>query len=408
MGKSAIASGSGINVEAKALSKALGQVLLACHRKTTIPILATARISAEKGVAKFSCTDLDIEIRSQLPASGKLKALCVDPRVLRGIVRGLPASERVTLQAETDAELLVLVGDEQWRLPALDATDWPKIRQPEDAPKHASIPLDAGFIGDVFARVAPFISAEETRYFLNGILFDAEGGRLLAVATDGHRIGRVGRSVPGIAKSMKAAGFMRDDRRCIVGRDFIRATLSLVRGPARFTFGISPATCRIDADNISITGKMIDGTFPDYRPIVGEPSQGGYEVERLSFLSALDRLKAIEASGHSRDLALCWRDGALYLERRDVDRGRASIPVPAATFGDWPTEPLSFNRQYLASIAQQIRGSAFRLGWTGSANSQVQITDVSDPAATFILMPMRGDTKFAHEAPAAPKMEAAE
>lgn len=410
--KSTIASGTGISVEAGALSQALGRVLPVCHRKTTIPVLSTVRIAANRQSAELACMDLDIEIRTHLAAAGKLEPVCVDPRVLRDIVRGLPAKERVTLQATKTHELVVLVGDEEWRLPTWDANDFPPVNQPGDAPLHGSFQLDAGYIGDVLARVAPFISANECRYELTGALLEPEGDRLFAVTTDGSRLGRIERTISGVAAEMEAAGFVAGERRCIISRNFLRAVLGLVRGPAKLTLSASPPLCRLDADGVTITGKLIDCTFPDYHRALVDPIDAGYEVDRLALLSALSRLKAIEERSSSRIIALCWRKGALYLERRDADRGRASIPVPAATFGQWPATPVSFDRSYIAAIAQQVRGSALRMHWTGSeTGSQVRITDASDPAATFILMPMRGETALDHEPPtppAEPELRAAE
>lgn len=397
--KSPIASGTGINVEAGALSQALSRVLPVCHRKALVPILSMVRISAANQRAELVGTDLDIEIQTHLPAAGKLEPVCVDPHVLRDIVRGLPAKERVTLQAR-NGDLVLLVAEEEWSLPTWKADDHPTMKQPADAALHGSFQLDAGYMGDVLARVAPFISADECRYYLNGVFLEPDGDRLFSVTTDGSRLGRVERTISGVATAMEAAGFVPGERRCIIPRDFVRVALSLVRGPAKLTISTSPPLCRLDAEGVTITGKLIDGTFPDYHRVLIDPIDAGYEIDRLGFLSALNRLKAMEARGSSRVLALCWRKGALYLERRDSDRGRASIPVPAATLGRWPAEPVSFDRRFLATIAQQVRGSAFRMHWTGfDTSSQVRITDASDPAATFILMPMRGETALAHEPP---------
>lgn len=409
--KNRIAEGAGISVDAGAFSQALARVITACHRKATIPILSTARLAAGHSRLEIFSTDLDIEIRTHVAAAGKLEAVCVDPRVLRDIVRGLPATQRVTLALRAANELLVLVDEEEWLLPAVDAKDWPKTKRPEDAPKHGAIQLDAGFVGDVLARVAPFISNEETRYYLNGVCLDPDGDRLFSVTTDGHRLGRVERNIAGVGAAMEAAGYVAGERRCIVSSLLVRAAVNLVRGPARLTISASPFLCRIDTEAVSITGRMIDGTYPDYHRVLCEATDAGYEVDRLAFLSALGRLKAIEARGSSCGLTLCWRKGALYLDRRDADRGRASIPVPAAPLRSWPDQPISFDRRYLVAIVQQIRGSAFRLHWTGSASSQVRISDASDPASTFILMPMRGETALPHEPPvppAEPEVRAAE
>lgn len=399
---------SGTSVEAGALLRALRNVLSAVDRRVTMPILGTVHLASSRAQLAVAGTNLDLEIRAHLPAVGDLTATCVNPHVLMGLLKGLKASEVVTLEPEAgNAVLRVRIGDEQWSLPALPAEDWPALPFGPQV-QQASLSLDAGWMGDALARVAQFMSSEDTRYYLNGVLLEAEGDKLLAVATDGHRLGRVERVIPGAAEAMAAAGFA--DKSCIIPRDMVRAILAHMRGPVTATLSSAPLMCRVKCDDLTITAKMIDGIYPDYRRVIEEPKDVGYEIDRFAFLSALARLKAISNRGTGAMVSICWRQGRLFLERRGSEMGMASIPVPGGTLGTWPAAPLHFDRAYLATAAQQVRGSAFRLHGGGQEFSQARIIDVSDPAATFVLMPMRGDA-VPHDppgVPAGPDLRAAE
>lgn len=391
-----------ISVEVGALLPAIRRALSAVERRSTIPILETVHLASSDGQLSVSGTNLDMEICAHLPAAGDPLSVCVNPRVLLGMLKGLPASEPVTLEAAAGSGALrVRIGDEQWSLPVLPVEDWPTMPAPPQ--DQASMSLDAGWIGDALARVAPFISREDTRYYLNGVLLEAEGDKLLAVATNGHQLGRVERAVRGAAIAMAAAGY--GAKSCIIPSGMVRAILAHMRGPVTVTLSSAPLVCQVRSADLTITGKLIDGTYPNYRRIIEVPKDIGYEIDRLAFLSALARLKAISSRGSDPGVYICWRQGRLILERRDVELGTASIPVPGTTLANWPAIPLYFNRSYLAAGAQQVRGSAFHLHGGSDAYSQARIIDVSDPASTFILMPMRGDAMVPHEPP--PAQEAA-
>ncbi|MFG1371513.1 DNA polymerase III subunit beta [Xanthobacter oligotrophicus] len=402
---------AGITVEAGALMRALSRTLAAVDRRPTVPILATVYLVSSGCQLTIAGANLEMEIRAQLPAVGELPATCVNPRVLRDLLKGLPASECVTLETgESGATLRVQIGEEDWSLRTLPVEDWPAFFAELEG-QLAEVRLDAGWIGDVLARVAPFMSTEDTRYYLNGVLLEAEGDKLLAVATNGAQLGRVERTVPEAATAISAAGFVGLKSSCIIPSDMVRAVLAHIRGPVTVALSSAPLVCRVEGDGLTITGKLIDGVYPDYRRILEEPKDIGYEIDRLSLLSALARLKAISSRGGDPIVSICWRKGRLFLERRDAEIGMASIPVPGTTLGTWPNIPLHFDRARLAMAVQQIRGSAFRLQGGNSPYSQAQLIDVSDPASTFILMPMRGETALPHEPPvppAEPEVRAAE
>src|SRR5205085_555104 len=102
------------------------------------------------------------------------------------------------------------------------------------------------------------ISTEETRYYLNGIYLHevASGPFLRAVATDGHRLAQAQIERPDGAKGMPGV---------IVPRKTVLELVKMIEnGDGEVNVALSSAKIRFTLDGLTLTSKLIDGTFPDY------------------------------------------------------------------------------------------------------------------------------------------------
>ena len=133
---------------------------------------------------------------------------------------------------------------------------------------------------DALLRVRPFVSTEETRYYLNGVYVHPhpEGGAV-CVATDGHRLG-VRRDSDGIApepqivtlpKGLKApaSSKVRNPWAVLTRTGERYGHLSLVEGihdPKHDT--AENAIARVDECFQRFGDTIIDGKFPDYPKII--------------------------------------------------------------------------------------------------------------------------------------------
>ena len=108
------------------------------------------------------------------------------------------------------------------------------------------------------------ISTEETRYYLNGIyLHTATAGKadtLRAVATDGHRLAQYEIPLPSGAKGMPGV---------IVPRKTVGEVQRLIEdSDAEIAIELSQAKIRFTIGDVTLTSKLIDGTFPDYARVI--------------------------------------------------------------------------------------------------------------------------------------------
>lgn len=366
-----------------------------------IPILNTVKFEFEEGAAQVSATNLDLAMIRRCATVGQLGApFCIELRSLLRVVQGYPRGDVLSLSIVKvgDLERLKITsGGDEWLLPTFPngPADWPdSFPDIADAAK-ATFSLDAGFRSDVLIRVRHAVSREETRYYLNGINISAEGDDLIATATDGHRLVSIRRPHPGAADKLAIV-----KTSVILPNDFVRAIIEGTSGALELDFYEDRLIATVRADGVVIHGKLIDGSYPDWRRIVPNAGTCGYEVDRLSLVAGLTKLAATDRDG-ALAVAMVRRGGRVVLEARHPDGISSVLAVTASTFATWPEHPVSFNRKLLRGLVLLGRGGALRLTMGGPMDP-VRIEDSASSELTVVLAPMRGDDEVVHEPPNPP------
>ncbi len=367
-------------IERAALLKSLGHVQSVVERRNTIPILSNVRIDAAKGQLALNATDMDIEIVESTSAEvGKGGATTAPAHTLYDIVRKLPEGAQVELSSSGDGgQIKLSAGRSHFNLACLPVEDFPAMTGSDFS---HTFKLSAADLRALIDRTRFAISTEETRYYLNGIYLHAtksDGVAVLrAVATDGHRLARVELPLPQGAASMP--GIIVPRKAVVEVRKLIDETESDI------TISVSDAKIRFGFDNVALTSKLIDGTFPDYERVIPTGNDKVLEAERKPLFDAVDRVSAI-SSEKSRSIKMNCEKGTVTLSASSPEAGSASEEVEAKYSSG--TLEIGFNSRYLLEILGQIEGDAARFTMADAA-SPTLIRDVADGSAMYVLMPMR-------------------
>lgn len=346
-----------VSIDRSQLAHALATVNRAIESRNSIPILANVLLAVEGGQLRLTGTDLDVEITTGLPVLDcQPGRVTVPGKMLADIAKR--ATGDVTLEldaASAGGRLTVASGRSRYKLDVLPA---------EDFPSFSAGKFDTTLELDLATLVAPCvhsISTEETRYYLNGVYLHAVEGRLVAVATDGHRLmrntGPAGALEYGVILPRKLVGL-------------------LPKGTV--TVELSQNKVRVTSSSTIITSKLIDGTFPDYVRVIPTGNSNILTVDRQSLMKAVERVAAV-ADDKSRAVKFAIGD-VLRLMLADKASDEVSI--------EFEGEPLEigFNARYVNDM----------LGALDEPNVRFALGDAGMPAVvkgegewTGVLMPMR-------------------
>jgi DNA polymerase-3 subunit beta len=368
-----------LTIERSALLKALNHVQSVVERRNTIPILSNVLLSAQGDSLKLTATDLDIEISEAASAEVERGGQTTAPaNYLYDFVRKLPDGSAVKFDVSgDDPRLFISAGKSRLHLPILPAGDFPSMPSDGFETKFEIEPTDLGRLIDK-TRFA--ISTEETRYYLNGIFFhtvDANGAKLRAVATDGHRLALADADAPKGAQGMPGV---------IVPRKTINELKRLLDDASDMVeIAVSPQKIRFALGDAVLTSKLIDGSFPEYARVIPKVNSNKLKVKNKVFADAVDRVATVSAE-RSRSVRLALDKDKITLTVNNPDAGVATEDI-AADYGDDALE-IGFNARYLMDVAGQIEGeeAVFELADSGSPTL---VRDEADEHALYVLMPLR-------------------
>jgi DNA polymerase III subunit beta len=381
-----------LTVSREALLPALTAAGKVVEKRSTIPVLQNVLLEASATADGLRLTvavnNLDQELTAGVPCQaglglteGQTAATTVSASHLLDAVRKLPENSEIAL-ADDGKTLTVSAGRSRFRLPVLPASDFQRL---SGGIFSHHFEMEAKALSHMLASVQFAVSTEETRYYLCGVyLHTSPDGepKLNAVATDGHRLAKMATALPEGAAGMPSI---------IVPRKTIGMLKSLVGDTG--TIGISLSDTKIlfaigeeGKAPVTLTSKLIDGTYPDYSRVVPAGNPNRFRAARSAMLAAIDRVVTISASRGSA-VKHAFGSESVTLTAENPDAGSAEDLVEIEMVEGDPVE-IGFNGRYCLDMlsASPSEQMIFELGTPGSP---ALIRPEGDSGALFVLMPMR-------------------
>ena len=200
---------------------------------------------------------------------------------------------------------------------------------------------------------------------------------LRAVATDGHRLARLEQPLPEGAAGMPGV---------IVPRKVINEVRKLVdEAQGDVAISLSDSKIRFAFDNIVLTSKLIDGTFPDYTRVIPTGNDKLLRLDPKSFWQGVDRVATI-ATEKTRAVKMALDKDKITLSVTSPENGTAAEEVSGQYSSDG--FEIGFNARYLMDILSEIEGDVVELH-LADASAPTLIRENDKSAALYVLMPMR-------------------
>jgi DNA polymerase III subunit beta len=329
-----------------ALSEALGMIGGVAVSRTPTPVLSCVKLVANEGALWLSATDAEIGLRlgvGQVDIQKPGEALVPFDK-LNQIVR---ACDDPTLSIEAEKTVVNIRGaDSHFKVYGYDPKDFPKIRDFADL--KVDFEVDAGHLRRLVQRTLFATAVENSRYAINGVLFERKGKKLRVVATDGRRLavarGEVINAVEGEAKS-------------IVPTKALNTLLKLIVDPAATVKVASDANQIIFAvgegdDAAVLTSNLVQGAFPPFEDVIPKDQDKKVSFDSAELTSAVRRA-ALLTNEESKGVRLAFAENRLTLTSRAPEMGEAEIVVDMKSYQGEPIE-IGFNPGYITDALKVI------------------------------------------------------
>ena len=358
---------------------ALQSVAGIVERRHTLPILANVLLRKSGGDIEFTTSDLEIQVRTTQPLGGDDSdfATTVGARKLIDILRSLPADQMVSLSAAQN-KLTLHSGKSRFTLQTLPAEDFPLVNEASDFGPVFSVPQKV--LRSLVNQVHFAMAVHDIRYYLNGILFIAEGKQLTLVATDGHRLA--------LAQALLANDVPKQEvilpRKTVIelqrllsdagGDNQPQIAMQFANNQAKFSFG-----------GMEFVTKLVEGKFPDYNRVIPKNHKNSITLGRAPLLASLQRT-AILTSDKFKGVRLNIDPGTLRVASNNAEQEEAVDELDIDYGGD--SIEIGFNVTYLIDALSNMSQDMVRIDLADS-NSSALMTIPDNATFKYVVMPMR-------------------
>ena len=356
--------------------EALQSVAGIVERRHTLPILANVLLRKNGDSIEFTTSDLEIQVRTtqELGGDDAVFNTTVGARKLIDILRSLPADQLVSLSAAQN-KLTLQAGKSRFTLQTLPAEDFPLVNESVEFGPVFSVPQNTlrGLVNQVHFAMA----VHDIRYYLNGILFIAEGKTLTLVATDGHRLA--------LGQAQLAAE-VPSKQEVILPRKTVLELQRLLKDeetPIEMRFANNQA--KFGFSGMEFVTKLVEGKFPDYNRVIPRNHKNALVLGRAPLLAALQRA-AILTSEKFKGVRVNLEPGVLRIASSNAEQEEAKEELEVDYNGD--AIDIGFNVTYLIDVLANMGQEMVKLELQDSSAS-VLMSVPGETGFKYVVMPMR-------------------
>ena len=345
------------------------------ERRHTLPILANVLIRKTGAQLQLTTSDLEIQIRTSADLGGDDGdfSTTVGARKLIDVLRSMPSDQTVSLESAQN-KLILKGGKSRFTLQTLPAEDFPLVQEAVSFGPVFSVPQKV--LKELLNQVSFAMAVHDIRYYLNGILFVAEGQQLSLVATDGHRLA--------FSSSMLDVEVPKQE--VILPRKTVlemQRLLSDKDGAIEMQFAANQA--KFSFEGMEFVTKLVEGKFPDYNRVIPRNHKNIITLGRAPLLASLQRT-AILTSEKFKGVRLNIEPGTLRVASNNAEQEEAVDELDIDYGGD--AIEIGFNVTYLIDALLNMSQDMVKIELADS-NSSALLTIPDNAAFKYVVMPMR-------------------
>jgi len=290
------------------------------EKRTPLPILSHVLINAAESRLVLTATDLEVGLKINCESTVLEPGMFAVPsKKTYEIVRELESGQ-ITVQSTENQRIQIESGKSVFQLAGMDASDYPAWTSSGEV---ETAQVQASRLLYMIEKTMFASSNDDSRFNLNGILFEQDGDNTKLVATDGHRLALINGELG-----------IRLESNLIVPRKGLVELKRLLEGlKEEISVGFEEKNLLVSTDRVMMTVRLIDGDFPDYRKVIPEPGDTVVQVPHSQLMHTLRRV-AILTSDRNKGVNLKMSPGKMELTATHPDLGTARDVIDVEYTGD--------------------------------------------------------------------------
>ncbi|MCH2662156.1 DNA polymerase III subunit beta [bacterium] len=380
-------------VDRNELWQGIDTVLDAVPSKPALPVLANILLEADGKTLSIAATDLDLSIRTQVPAAVEKKGrITVPARTLAEITREWPDAE-LSIEVQDDRlKLSGRLGDADssegaYSLAGMEAEEFPSMPTALDgiSLNLGGADAEGGVLVDMINKTSFAVSRDDTRPVLNGVLWRIDTQGMEMVATDGSRL-----ACYRLALDLEDQVKGEEETAVIVPPQALSQIVKLLgghEGSVEITLGETQIL--FDLGHAHLLSRLIEGPYVDYTQVIPQSNEKELKIASEDLLPAVRRV-SILSSSYTRQVRFKLSSGQVELSAASPEIGGEAREVIPAEYSEEDME-IGYNAQFLMEILRKMDTPGIRFELNNHVTAALlKPTEQKEGEDYFcLLMPLR-------------------
>ncbi len=373
------------------LQKAVNIVEKSVPTRTSIPILENIYLSVDNQELTLRGNNTEIGIEYKIPVQNVevTGSVLVKSKTLSSILSKF-SDQFLTITVDSQNKMKIMGENVDFDLLCMPVSEYPvfpEITQGE------TFSFKIAELKEIFSRTLFSVSTDETKQFLNGILFKGVESVLHGVSTDGYRLALKKMPMEGLKDFESIIPFKAlNELNKIIGVMDNEQSVQMI---------ISMRQVAFVWDKFIMISRVLEGKFPDFKQVLPQAPQNAFYISRRALLDACERANIIATFSNN-------------VVRMNLTDDQVSIRSNASAMGDFfesmklsrlagtGEARVSFNVKLLLDALRNMDSDDVKMSFNDGL-SPCLLEPVSGGDYLYVVMPIR--TNDFHEAPVAPQAQ---
>lgn len=340
----------------------IGRVIV---QKNTIPILDCFCFDIQGTTLTITASDNDTTLtaKAELNECDSDVRFAVNAKTLQDAIKEIPDQPLECYLNTESYELTVEYQNGQYKLMGQSAEEYPTPAISDET--RLEFDLECQKLVPSITRCMIAAANDTLRPQLNTICFDIHSQEVSLVSSNGNQLALTKLAMP----ELNAEGsYLLGTRPA----SLLKGMLAKAEGNVHFSLG--QRTAIVHTEEYSLTSRLVEGRFPNYRSVIPQDNPNIVTVNRLALVSALRRVLVF---ANAQAVLVKFRLGpnTMNISSQDIDFGKSAEENMLCDYMGTPMR-IAFKGSVLLDLINNIEGNDITL-------------KLSDPSRAGLIVPAK-------------------
>ena len=353
----------------------LPSVAKAASSKTPMEALSAIRLNAAGQELELTGYDLELGIRTQIPASvDEEGVLLADSRLFSELIRRMPDGI-LTFSTDDRLKITITGGGTECQLAGMNAEEYPDL--PDIEQKLGAV-IPQKQLKSMIEQTIYAVSLDETKPIFTGELIEMADGIMNIVALDNYRMALRTEPLPGQEplKFVAPAKALTEIQR-LLGEDEKNEHPCIIR--------LDQHHAIFEIDKYLVYTRLLAGEFINYRRSIPSSSKTEVLISRRELIESLERCSLLISEKNKTAVRFQFEQDKVLISCQNVI-GSVDDQLSCDMTGEKMI--IGFNHRYLLEAVKAVQGDRVRLFLT-AADRAVMVKEAEGDSSVAIIMPVQ-------------------